>query len=181
MQPVFDAGKEAERKEYIQGGVDDMVYFITRQRQRINEYQAFAGRMMKYLDQTRKARPDLKPFIDNVRAITQEIIQEHDRQRENMKTLAYADELARETKALTLRKDPGNLARFTELKMKWRRMGGTQDYLVCKFHTITRKLFQQAGYGCIGRPEAVAVADEIRNLCRQCLRNPDGYEIWPNY
>ncbi|TKJ37503.1 MAG: hypothetical protein CEE38_08385 [Planctomycetes bacterium B3_Pla] len=181
MQPVFDAGKEAERKEYIHGGVDDMVYFITRQRQRINEYQAFAGRMIKYLDRTGKARPDLKPFIDNIRAITQEIIQEHDRQRENMKTLAYADELARETKALTLRKDPGNPARFTDLKMKWRRMGGTQDYLVCKFHTITRKLFQQAGYGCIGRPEAVAVADEIRNLCRQCLRNPDGYEIWPDY
>ena len=181
MQPVFDEGNEVERQEYIQGGVDDMVYFITRQRQRINEYQAFAGRMMKYLDHTGKARPDLKPFIDNVRAITQEIIQEHDRQRENMKTLAYADELARETKALTLKKDPGNLARFTDLKMKWRRMGGTQDYLVCKFHTITRKLFQQAGYACVGQPEAVAVADEIRNLCRQCLRNPDGYEIWPDY
>ena len=181
MQPVFDEGNEVERKEYIQGGVDDMVYFITRQRQRINEYQAFAGRMMKYLDQTGRARPDLKPFMDKMRAITQEIIQEHDRQRENLKTLAYADELARETKALTLKKDPGNLARFTDLKMKWRGMGGTQDSLVCKFHTITRKLFQQAGYGCVGQPEAVAVADEIRNLCRQCLRNPDGYEIWPNY
>lgn len=116
-----------------------------------------------------------------MRAITQEIIQEHERQRENMKTLAYADELARQTKALTMRKDPGNLARFRDLKMKWRGVGGTQDSLVRTFHTTTRKLFQQAGYGCAGRAEAVAVADEIRNLCRQCLRNPDGYEIWPNY
>ena len=58
---------------------------------------------------------------------------------------------------------------------------GTQDTLVCKFHTITRKLFQRAGYGCVGQPEAVWVADEIRSLCRQCLRNPDGYEIWPDY
>ena len=181
MQPVFDAGKEVERKEYIHGGVDDMVYFITRQRHRINEYQAFAGRMMKYLDQTSRARPDLKVFIDDMRAITQEIIQEYERQRENMKTLAYTDELARQTKALTMRKDPGNRARFRDLKMKWRGVGGTQDTLVRTFHTTTRKLFQQAGYGCAGRPEAVAVADEIRNLCRQCLRNPDGYEIWPNY
>ena len=181
MQPVFDAGKEVERKEYIHGGVDDMVYFITRQRHRVNEYQAFAGRMMKYLDQTSRARPDLKAFIDDMRAITQEIIQEHERQRENMKTLAYTDELARQTKALTLRKDPGNRARFRDLKMKWRGVGGTQDTLVRTFHTTTRKLFQQAGYGCAGRPEAVDVADEIRNLCRQCLRNPDGYEIWPNY
>jgi hypothetical protein len=29
MQPVFEAGKEVERKEYIHGGVDDMVYFVT--------------------------------------------------------------------------------------------------------------------------------------------------------
>ena len=181
MQPVFEVGEEVARKEYIHGGVDDMVYFIARQRQRIDEYQDFAGRMMAYLDQTGRARPDLKPFIDNMRAIAMEIIQQHDRQRENMKTLAYADELARETKALTLRKAPENLARFKDLKMRWRGMGGTQDTLVCKFHTITRKLFQQAGYGCVDRPEAIAVADEIRSLCRQCLRNPDGYEIWPDY
>jgi hypothetical protein len=181
MQPVFEAGKEVERKEYIHGGVDDMVYFITRQRQRIEEYQDFAGRMMAYLDKTSKARPDLQTFIDEMRTITREIIQQHDSQKENMKTLAYADDLARETKALTLKKDPGNLAHFKDLKMRWRGMGGTQDTLVCKFHTITRKLFQQAGYGCANRPEAIPVADEIRNLCKQCLRNPDGYEIWADY
>ena len=181
MQPVFEAGEEVKRKEYIHGGVDDMVYFIARQRQRIDEYQDFAGRMMDYLDRSARARPDLKPFIDDMRAITQEIVQQCDRQRDNMKTLVYADELARETKALTLKRDPGNLSRFRDLKMKWRGMGGTQDTLVCKFHTTTRKLFQQAGYGCVNRPEAIAVADEIRRLCRQCLRNPDGYEIWPDY
>jgi hypothetical protein len=181
MQPVFEAGKEVEQKEYIHGGVDDMVYFIARQRQRIEEYQDFAGRMMDYLDKTGRARPDLKMFIDEMRAITREIIEQHDRQRENLKTLGYADELARETKALTLKKDPGNLARFNDLKMRWRRMGGTQDNLVREFHTITRKLFQQSGYGCVDRPEGIPVADEIRNLCKQCLRNPDGYEIWPEY
>jgi len=181
MQPVFEAGKEVEKKEYIEGGVDDMVYFIARQRQRVEEYQDFAGRMMDYLDKTGRDRPDLKTFIDEARAITQEIIQLHDRQKENMKTLAYVDDLARETKSLTLKKDPGNLSRFNDLKMRWRRVGGTQDTLVCQFHTITRKLFQQTGYGCVDRPEAIAVADEIRNLCKQCLRNPDSYEIWADY
>jgi len=181
MQPVFEAGEEVERKEYIHGGVDDMVYFVTRQRQRIDEYQDFAGRIMEHLDQASRTRPELEAFIADMRAITQEIVRLLDRQKENMKTLAYADELARETKALTLRKDSGNLARFKDLKMKWRGMGGTQDTLVCKFHTITRRLFQQAGYGRVGQPEAVCVADEIRSLCKRCLRNPDGYEIWPDY
>ncbi|UCF16904.1 MAG: hypothetical protein JSW59_05485, partial [Phycisphaerales bacterium] len=180
MQPVFEAGEEVARKDYIHGGVEDMMYFVARQRQRVEEYQEFARRMLDYLDRTIQSRPDLRPFVENMRTITQEIIQLRERQRENMKTPAYVDELARQTKALTLRKDPKNLARYKNLKMKWRGVGGTQDSLVCKFHTITRKLFQQAGYGCVSRPEAIDVADEIRNLCRQCMRNPDGYEIWPD-
>jgi len=181
MQPVFEAGEEVARKEYIHGGVEDMVYFIARQRQRVEEYQDFADRMMKYLDKTEKARPGLKSFIEKMISVTLEITQQYDRQKENMKTFAYVDGLARETKALTLRKNPKNLARFNDLKMKWRGVGGTQDDLVRKFHTITRKLFQQAGYECVGRPEAIDIADQIRNLCRRCMRNPDGYEIWPDY
>jgi len=181
MQPVFEAGEEVARKEYLHGGVDDMVYFIARQRQRVEEYQEFAGRMLDCLDRTGKSRPDLKPFLEDMRTITREIIQLRERERENMKTPEYVDGLARETKALTLKKDPKNLARFKVLKMKWRGVGGTQDTLVCKFHTFTRNLFQQAGYECVARSEAIDVADEIRNLCRQCMRNPDGYEIWPDY
>jgi hypothetical protein len=46
---------------------------------------------------------------------------------------------------------------------------------------ITRKLNQEAGYGCANQPKAVDVAREIRSRCRQVLRNPDGYEIWANY
>ena len=60
-------------------------------------------------------------------------------------------------------------------------MGGAQDYLVAQCHTITRKLFQEAGYGCVNEAKAVAAAQEIRARCRQVLRNPDGYEIWADY
>ena len=68
----------------------------------------------------------------------------------------------------------------TRLKA-WRAMGGAQDYVVAQCHTITRKLFQEAGYGCVNDAKAVAVAQEIRARCRQVLRNPDGYEIWSDY
>jgi len=68
-----------------------------------------------------------------------------------------------------------------ELLKAWRAMGGAQDYVVALCHTITRKLFQEAGYGCVNDPTAVAVAQEVRARCRQVLRNPDGYEIWADY
>jgi hypothetical protein len=181
MEPIFKAGKEVEMREYIEGGVDDMVYFIRKQRERINEYLDFAREMMGFLNLTEKADPDLKPFLSEMKGITQEIFAEYERAKESIKTLEYADELAHRTKALARRRDPKNLQAFLDLKMKWRGMGGAQDDLVRKFHTITRKLFQEAGYSCVNQPEAVEIAKEIRERCKRCLRNPDGYEIWPNY
>lgn len=181
MQPVFEAGEEMEKREYIEGAVDDMVHFVTRHVERINEYQDFARKMMDFLNLTRQSNPALKPFLDSMEGMTQKILEEYSRQRENIKTLEYADELARKTKALTQKKDPKNLPSYLELGKKWREMGGAQDDLVGKSHSMTRRLLQEAGYGCVDQPQAVKIAQEIRRRCKECLRNPDGYEIWPDY
>jgi len=181
IQVVFEAGREVEKKEYVEQAVDDMVFFVTRHVERIKEYQDFANNMMEFLNLTRKSALDLKPFIDNMEAIVRLIPQEYNRQRENMKTLEYTDQLARKTKALTQKKDPGNLSTYMDLSEKWREMGGAQDSVIAKCHSITRKLSQEAGYSCVNQPKAVEIAQEIRRRCRKCLRNPDGYEIWPDY
>ena len=181
LQVVFEAKEEVEKKEYVSEAVDDMVYFVTRHVERINEYQDFAGNMIEFINLTRKSTPDLKPFLESMESIVQEIIQEYSRQKENIKTLEYADELSRKTKALTQKKDPGNLSTYMALSEKWREMGGAQDNLLAQCHTITRKLLQEAGYGCVNQPKAVEIAEQIRRRCRKCLRNPDGYEIWPDY
>ena len=181
MQAVFEARKEVERKEYIEGAVDDMVYFVTEHVKRINEYQDFAHNMMNFLNVTRKSNPDLRPFLNDMEAIAGQILEEYSRQRKNIKTLEFAGELAQKTKALTEKKDPKNLSTYLELGGKWREMGGAQDYLIGKCHSITRELFQEAGYRCVNQAQAVKIAEEIRRRCKRCLRNPDGYEIWPNY
>ncbi len=181
IEVVFKAGQEVEKKEYVAEAVDDMVYFVTRHVERIGEYQDFARDMMSFLNLKSKSNPDLKQFLDSIETITQEIPQEHNRQKENIKTLEYAAELARKTKALTHKKSPQNLPTFSGLSEKWRAMGGAQDELIAKFHSITRKLFQEAGYSCVNQPRALEIAQDIRKRCRKCLRNPDGYEIWADY
>ncbi len=181
IQTVFEAHEEVEKQEYVHGTVDDMVYFVRRHVERIDEYRAFAADMMEFVNQARKSAPDLKPFLDGVEATVREIPQEYENQRENIKTLDYADELDRKTKALTRKKDPGNLPAYLELGKQWRAMGGAQDSLLGLYHTVTRRLFQEAGYGCAEQPKAVEIAQEIRKRCRACLRNPDGYEIWADY
>ncbi|MHC4727409.1 MAG: hypothetical protein ACYS17_09290, partial [Planctomycetota bacterium] len=124
MQAVFDMGDEVKRKDYVAGAVDDMVYFVERHVERINEYQDFAGTMMKYLNQAGKSAPGLKPFIGNMQAIVQEIPRGYKIQKENMKDLNYTAELARKTKALTKKKSPKNLLIYKDLSEKWRAMGG---------------------------------------------------------
>ena len=181
IQAVFEAGQEVERKEYVAGAVDDMMYFVTRHVERIDEYRAFANDMIEFLETSRRSSADSKQFLDDMQAIVQKIPQEYTIHRENMKTLRYAGQLSRKTKALTRRKDPGNLPAYLELGKQWRAMGGDQDNVIARYHSLTRKLAQEAGYRCIDRLKAVEIAQEIRSRCRQCLRNADGYEIWPDY
>ena len=181
IEVVFKAGQEVEKKDYVTATVDDMVYFVTRHVERIGEYQDFAREMMSFLNLKSKSHPDLKQFLDSIETITQQIPREHNRQKENIKTLEYVAELARKTKALTQKKNPQNLPTFSGLSEKWRAMGGAQDELIAKFHSITRKLFQEAGYSCVNQPRALEIAREVRRRCRKCLRNPDGYEICADY
>jgi hypothetical protein len=181
IEAVFKAGQEIERKEYIEGAVGDMVYFVTRHVERLNEYWAFADSMIGFLRTTQDSQPGLKAYLDGLLQVVQRIPEQHNVQKENIKSLEYAAELSRKTLALLQKKDPKNLPTCLDLGKAWRGMGGAQDGLLGEYHIIVRTLFQEAGYRCLNLPEAVDVAREIRNRCRQCLRNPDGYEIWPNY
>ncbi len=181
IEAVFKAGQEIEKKEYIEGAVGDMVYFVTRHMERLNEYWAFADNMIQFLRTTAGAQPELKAYLDGLLQIAQRIPDEYNVQKGNIKSLEYADELSRKTLALLQKKDPKNLPTCLDLGQAWRGMGGAQDGLLGEYHLIVRKLFQEAGYSCLNQPKAVDVAREIRRRCRPCLRNADGYEIWPDY
>jgi hypothetical protein len=181
IQAVFAAQQETAKKDYIAGAVDDMIYFVHRHVERIDHYQAFAAQIIQYLTNSAALRPDLRPCLDSLAEIARQIPGEYDVQKENMKSFAYADDLARQTLALAGKTDPNNLKAYGQLLEAWRAMGGSQDYVLAQCHVLTRKLCQQAGYACADQPGAAALAEEIRSRCRQCLRNPDGYEIWADY
>jgi len=181
IEAVFHAGQEIEKREYVEGAIGDMVYFVTRHMERIDEYRTFSDEMVTFLRAAGGSSATLKPYLDPLEQIVAEIPQQYEVQKQNIRSLEYTDELVRKTSALTRRKDPKNLPTCLELGKEWRGMGGAQDSLLAEYHAIVRRLFQEAGHGCLSRPEAVDLAKEIRSRCRQCLRNPDGYEIWSNY
>ena len=181
IQAFFEKNQEVAKKDDIKEALSDMNYFVQCHVERIEEYRRFAGDMIQFLRAKQTAAPELKLFLESLEQIVQQIPQEYDVQKENMKSPEHAGELTRQTLALTGSKSTNNLPAYMELLKTWRAMGGAQDYVVAQCHTITRKLFQEAGYGCVNDSKAVPVAQEVRARCRQVLRNPDGYEIWANY
>lgn len=181
FKPIFKAGKETEKKEYIKAGIEDMLSHLTILTERANAYQDFAHEMIEFLALMKKDKPRLKPFLDKMENITKELITAYHRQKENIKTLEYAQELGEKTEALTQRHRSDNYSTFLEHKRAWTGMGGSLEGLNRKLHTITRKLFQEAGYSCVEQPEAIKIAEEIRRRTQKHLRKPNQYEIWSNY
>ena len=181
IEAVFKAGEETGKQQFIADALDDMIYFVRCHLDRIAEYRAFAEDLTKQLRAKAQATPELKAYLEELEQIIQQIPQEVEVQKENMKSLDHAADLAKQTLALTLKSDPENVKTYAALLKAWRGMGGAQDYVVAQCHTITRKLYQEAGYGCAELPKAVAAAEDIRARCRQILRHPDGYEIWADY
>ena len=181
IQAIFEAGQEVAKKADVKEALGDMTFFVDCHVERIDQYQLFAGSMIQFLKAKAVAAPELKPYLENLEQTVQQIPQEYSVQKENMKSPEHMVELTHKTMALTGSKATNNLAAYMELLKAWRAMGGAQDYVVAQCHTITRRLFQEAGYGCVNNEKAVPVAQEIRARCRQVLRNPDGYEIWADY
>jgi len=181
IQAIFESGEEVSRKDDIKGDLEDMVYFVHQHVDRINEYRRFADELLKDLEAKKKSAPELNEYFDKLEEILQQIPQEYGVQQENMKSFGYADDLVKRTLALTDKQDPNNVKAYMDLLKEWRAMGGAQDYVLARCHMVVRKFAQEAGYGCVDNPHAVLVAQELRTQARQCLRNPDGYEIWADY
>ncbi len=181
IQAVFEARAEVAQQTTIAGDLGDMNYFVQRHVGRIDEYRSFAEAMIKFLQAKGESAPELKTYVEQLESIARQIPQEYSVQKENLGSPEHAEQLTRETLALTRRQEPNNLKAASELLKAWRAMGGAQDYVLAQCHTITRKLLQEAGYGCVEQPKAMDLAEEIRSRCRQILRNPDGYEIWADY
>ncbi len=181
IQAIFEAAEEVTKKDYVSEALTDMNYFVERHLARIDEYRRFADAMIAFLKSKESGAAEIKSFAEAMEQIVQQIPQGYEVQKENMKSLEHAAELTRQTMALTGSSSPKNLAAYKDLLKAWRAMGGAQDSMIAQCHTIARSLFQEAGLASVTEPKVLAFALEVRARCRQVLRNPDGYEIWPNY
>ena len=181
LKEIFDAGQEVEKQLVVRGGAEDMCFHLEVLFERNGRYYPFAQDMVAYLDAQAKAKPELAPYLREMRSIAEQMIATYDNTRDALRDMGYARELEAKTIALAAEKRPDNRQRMDDLKQEWIGMGGAAEELSRWEHSLARKLYQQAAYRAAGNPEAAAVAEEVRRRTKQCLQRPDSYEIWANY
>ena len=181
LKKIFEAGQEVEKQAIVRGGVEDMYFHLEVMFERNGRFYPFAKDMIAYLDAQQTAKPELAPYLREMRTIVEQMIATYDNTRDTMGSMDCAHELGVKTIALAAEKRPDNPQRLDDLKQSWCGMGGALEELSRRENTFARKLYQQAAYRAAGNREAVAVAEEIRRRTKQCLQRPDSYEIWANY
>src|SRR5262249_40090266 len=112
IQAVFESGQEVAKKDYVKEALGDMNYFVEHHVERINEYRRFADHLIPFLRAQERTSPELKPFAESLEQIVQQIPQEYNVQKENMKSAEHASELTRQTMSLTASKATNNLSRY---------------------------------------------------------------------
>lgn len=176
LKPIFEAGEEVVRRDYVEGGTQDMVFHLLVLLDRAREYQTFADSMLAYLRRARESGEAPEPFLDEVEGATGEMISAYERHAENLGSREWADQLRARTTALTRQRRPENQPMFAELTQQWRAMGGALEAVNRELHTRARNLYRTAGYGAALQPAAAGVAAEILRRTRAQLRNPNQYE-----
>ena len=170
-----------EKQATVKGGVDDMYFYLTWMFAKDGRFYPFGKDMIAFLDARAKEKPELKPYLSKLRETALEIVTTYDQARDTIRDMSYAHELGDRTIALAAKKRPDNLQGMLALKEAWTGMGGALEGLARGEHTLTRKLYQQAGYEAATDPRAIPLAEEIRGRTRACLEKPESYEIWANY
>lgn len=178
---IFNAGEEVQKLDLVKGGVEDMYYYLEQMQRMDGRFPSFAKEMIAYLDAQQKAKPALAPYLAELRTTAEEMVTTYDEARDTIRDMSYAHELGDKTIALASEKRPDNVPRMADLKQDWTGMGGALEHLAAREHTLTRQLYQQAGYLAATRPEAMPAAQEVRKRTKQCLERPESYEMWANY
>ena len=177
LQAIYKANQQKQSRAKIETSLNQVVIFVKHIRSRIEEYSAWGHDMLKYLDEQKKAHPELTPFLDEMAAITNGIDAGIAKRREKIKTPQYVVDLTEDFRKNLLDKEGPDAVkecvRITEAIVE---VGGNQDELVGESRVHVKILRQRAAMAMATNPAAAEVAKEIRDRTQKILRNALSYE-----
>ena len=177
LNTIYAAGRQKERKADVEQAVADALAFIRHIRERIEVYLKFGHDTLAYLNEQKKARPELTDFISEMEELAKRIDGAVAARKDGIATPKYAAQLAEEFRATLIDyEEPDALEKCKKITAGFVKIGGHQDELVGECRMAVKIIRQKAALAISVDPRTAPVAKEIRRRTQEMLRNPVSYE-----
>jgi hypothetical protein len=174
---IYESKQQKAKRAQIEKALVDVVVFVKDIRARIDQYVAFARAIRAYLDEQRKARPELASFLQELDTIAARIETNFQQRKAVIQEPQYVVDLTEKFRRTLLDYEgPDALEKCNAITEAIVKVGGTQDGLVAGSRQTVKILRQRAGLALATDPRAAPIAREIRRRTQEILRNPTTYE-----
>ncbi len=177
LDEIYESGQQKQRRADVEKALDDVIAFITLIRGRIDQYQVFSEEMRAFLQEYEKKDPELGPYIQDMVRLTDQIDAAIAENKESIKSVKYASDLAEQFRAELLDYGGNDAAakcnKFTEA---WVDIGGHQDTLVAECRVAARLLRQTPAAAFSDSSKRADLVREVRSRTENILRAPVNYE-----
>jgi len=177
LNPIYAAGRQRYEKDTIEKALTEVLIFVKHIRSRIDAYREFGHELVDYLDQQKRAHPELSEFIAEMETLTRAIDERFDARKEKIRTPQYVADLTEKFRTTLIDyQGPDALAKCKAITGAIVEVGGNQDELVGECRMAVKVLRQRAGLAMAVDPRTAEIATEIRRRTQQILRNAASYE-----
>jgi hypothetical protein len=177
LKAIYGAHEQKQRRAEIETILDEVVQFVTHIRSRIDQYVGFGHELLAYLDQQKRAHPELAEFLADMESATKAIDAAFEKRQANIRTPQYVIGLTEEFRKTLLDNEGYDaLQRCTKITEAIVVVGGNQDELVGECRNAVKILRQRAGLAMAQQPQAAELAKEIRDRTQKVLRQAASYE-----
>ena len=154
-----------------------MLLFVRHIRGRIEDYRAFGRKLLVYLDEQKKAHPELADFLAEMESLTRVIEQRVEKRKSQIQSPEYVAALTEKFRRELLDYEGSDaLEKCKAITSAIVVVGGNQDELVGECRVAVKNLRQRAGMVLAVDPRTAPIANEIRRRTQAVLRNPASYE-----
>ena len=177
LDGIYARKQQKQRKAEVEQALSDVLAFMRHIRIRIEGYVTFGHDTLAYLDEQKKARPELAGFIADMETAIRRGDAAVERRRKAIRPPEDAATLVGQFRTTLVDYEGDDaLEKCKKLTAAFVGIGGDQDELVGECRAAVKILRQKAALAMAVDPRTAPVAGEIRRRTQAMLRNPTGYE-----
>jgi hypothetical protein len=177
LRPIYQARQQKAKRAEIEKVLDEVMVFVRHIRGRIDAYVDFGHKTLAYLEEQKKVRPELAPFVAEMAPLCKAIDGYVEKRKNEIKTVEYTQGMVDEFRRTMLDYEgPDALEKCKKFTADLVDIGGNQDELAGECRMAVKVVRQRAALAAATDPRAADVAREIRSRTQVVLRNPAGHE-----